>query len=66
VAGCGAGLRLRPRASARAIARALGSLLGEPGYREAAARMAFAIAADREQDLAVAEIEALVAGRVAA
>jgi MGT family glycosyltransferase len=66
VAGCGAGLRLRPRASARAIARALGSLLGEPGDRDAAARMAFAIAADREQDLAVAEIEALVAGRVVA
>lgn len=66
VTGCGAGLRLRPGASARSIARALGSLLGEPRYGEAATRMASAIAADREQDLAVAEIEGLLARRVTA
>jgi UDP:flavonoid glycosyltransferase YjiC (YdhE family) len=66
VVGCGAGLRLRPGASSRSIARALGSLLGEPSYAEAAARMAARIAADRERDLAVAEIEGLLARRVTA
>jgi UDP:flavonoid glycosyltransferase YjiC (YdhE family) len=66
VVGCGAGLRLRPGASSRSIARALGSLLGEPSYAEAAGRMAARIAADRERDLAVAEIEGLLARRVTA
>jgi UDP:flavonoid glycosyltransferase YjiC (YdhE family) len=59
VVASGAGLRLRPGAGTGAIARALGSVLSEPGYRAAAERMAAAIAADRERDLAVAEIEAV-------
>lgn len=59
---CGAGLRLRPGASSRSIARALGSVLGEARYRAGAERMAAAIAADVEHDLAVAEIEAALGG----
>ena len=62
VVGCGAGLRLRPGASSRSIARALGSVLGEARYRAGAERMAAAIAADVEHDLAVAEIEAALGG----
>jgi MGT family glycosyltransferase len=58
VVGSGAGLRLRPGASSRSIARALGSLLTEPRYRAGAERIAAAIAADRERDLAAEEIEA--------
>jgi MGT family glycosyltransferase len=62
VVASGAGLRLRPGAGAGAIARALGSVLGDRRFRAAADRMAAAIAADRERDLAVAEIEEAVAG----
>lgn len=62
VVAAGAGLRLRPGASARAIAAALGSILADPGFRAAAERIAAAIAADRERDLAVEEIEAVAAG----
>ncbi|MEZ5074816.1 MAG: glycosyltransferase [Solirubrobacterales bacterium] len=58
----GAGLRLRPGASARSIARALRSLLDDRRFRVGAERLAAAIAADREHDLAVAEIEAVVGG----
>jgi len=65
VVASGAGLRLRPGAGAGAIARALGSVLEDTRYRAGAERMAAAIAADRERDLAVAEIEAL-AGDAAA
>lgn len=60
VLAAGAGLRLRPGAGARAIERALRSILADPGFRAAAGRMAAAIAADRERDRAVEEIEALV------
>jgi MGT family glycosyltransferase len=62
VVASGAGLRLRPGAGSRAIARALGTVLGDPSFRAAAGRMAEAIAADRKRDLAVAEIEDAVAG----
>jgi MGT family glycosyltransferase len=61
VVASGAGLRLRPGAGAGAIARALGSVLDDRRFRVAAGRVAAAIAADRERDLAVAEIEAAVA-----
>jgi len=57
VVASGAGVRLRPGAGARAIARALASVLGDPRFRVAAGRMEAAIAADRERDLAVVEIE---------
>lgn len=63
VAHSGAGLRLRPGAGDGAIARALTAVLSDPGYRAAAERMAAAIAADREHDLAVVEIEAALNGR---
>jgi len=66
VVAAGAGLRLRPGASARAIGGALGSILADPGFRTAAERVSAAIAADRERDLAVEEIEAVAAGAGAA
>lgn len=62
VVAAGAGLRLRPGASARAIAGALGAILADPGFRVAAERLAVAIAADGERDRAVEEIEAVAAG----
>ncbi len=61
--GCGAGIRLRPNASARSIARAVETLLGDPAYRLAAGRMAEAIAADLAEDRAALEVEALAASR---
>ncbi len=59
VVACGAGLRLRPGAGAGAIAKAVDRLLTDPAFRESALRMSEAIAADRERDLAVQEIEEL-------
>ena len=59
VVACGAGLRLRPGAGAGAIAKAVDRLLTDPAFRESALRMSEAIAADRERDLAVQEIEQL-------
>ena len=56
----GAGLRLKQSARPAAIARAVTKILGDPGYAAQAGRIAAAIAAERETDLAVAEIEALV------
>ena len=58
VVACGAGLSLRPGAGARSIERALRKILADPTYRERAEEMAKAIAADREKDTAVKEIEA--------
>jgi len=58
VVACGAGLRVRPGARPSAIAAALRSLLDDPRFGTAAAEMAVTIAADRERDLAVTEIEA--------
>ena len=66
VVGAEAGLRLRPGASPKSIARAVRSLLADPSYRAGAERIAAAIAADRERDLAVQEIEALAAGAASA
>lgn len=63
VVACGAGLRLRPGARSAAIASALDRILSEPDFREAAGRVAEAIEADRQHDLAVEEIEHLVATR---
>ena len=63
VVACGAGLRLRPGARSAAIASALDRILSEPDFPKAAGRIAEAIAADRQRDLAVEEIERLVATR---
>lgn len=63
VVASGAGLRLRPGAGPRAIAASLTRILTEPEFRSAAERMSEAIAADRERDLAVEEIQTLMSGR---
>lgn len=55
----GAGLRLRPRASAAKIQAALDRVLRQPSFREAAERLRQAIQADLRADRAVAELEAL-------
>jgi MGT family glycosyltransferase len=59
----GAGLRLKPKASAGQIAAALRRLLDEPAFRESARRLQSAIAAETEEDRAVAELEELGRGR---
>jgi len=61
VAHYGAGLRLSPKAKAEKISAAVSRLLQEPGFREAAGRMASAIAADMAEDRTVIEIEQLAA-----
>jgi MGT family glycosyltransferase len=60
VVASGAGLRLRPGASAGKIAAAVGRVLNEPAFSAAASRMADAIRRDIAEDRAVAELEALV------
>jgi MGT family glycosyltransferase len=66
VAHSGAGLRLKPKASAEKIGAAVERVLVEPSFRSAAGRMADAIAAELETDRAVAELEALAADRAKA
>ena len=55
----GAGLRLKPKASSDAIARAVRRVLDEPSYRANAERLATAIASETSQDLAAEELEDL-------
>jgi MGT family glycosyltransferase len=57
----GAGVRLEPTAAAAEIASAVERVLSEGSYREAAARIAAAIAEETATDRAVAEIEAVLA-----
>ena len=59
VAHHGAGLRLKPKASSDAIARAVRRVLDEPSYRANAERLATAIASETSQDLAAEELEDL-------
>ena len=59
VAHHGAGLRLKPKASSDAIARAVRRVLDEPSYRANAERLAAAIASETSQDLAAEELEEL-------
>lgn len=66
VAASGAGIRLKPSASEKAIAEAIRRVLDEPSYAEAAKRIAAAIATDLERDRAVDEIEARAGGQVKA
>lgn len=61
VTACGAGLRLRPGASSRSIAKALRELLSQPGYRQSARKMQEAIANDRKHDIAIEQIESFTA-----
>jgi len=63
VVACGAGLRLRSGAGAKAIGRTLRSVFDDPTYRAGAMRMSSAIAADGKHDRAVREIEAIAAVR---
>ncbi|HSI92090.1 MAG TPA: glycosyltransferase [Jiangellaceae bacterium] len=58
----GAGVRLRPTASARQIAAAVRRVLDDPEMTRGAARMAAAIAAEVKADRAIAELEALTVG----
>ncbi|HET7463260.1 MAG TPA: nucleotide disphospho-sugar-binding domain-containing protein [Longimicrobium sp.] len=55
----GAGLRLRPSATPRRIAAAIGRLLSEPGFRAQAERLGAIIRADVAEDRAVQELEAV-------
>ncbi|HEX6653757.1 MAG TPA: glycosyltransferase [Thermoleophilaceae bacterium] len=59
VAHHGAGLRLKPKASSQAIARAVRRVLDEPSYRANAERLAAAIAAETAEDRAAEELEDL-------
>lgn len=59
VVAVGAGVRLRPGASAPAIARAVRTVLEDPSYREGARRMAGILAEEARTDRAVAELEAV-------
>lgn len=55
----GAGVRLQPGSPVGAIRKAVGHVLEDPRYREAARRLADAIARETAGDPAVAEIEAV-------
>ena len=59
VVAAGAGLRLKPKASPDAIAGAVARVLDEPAFGAAAGRMRDAIAAERAEDHAAAELERL-------
>jgi MGT family glycosyltransferase len=56
----GAGVRIGPGSRSGKIERALRTVLDDPSYASNAARMASAIAADRERDRAADELEALI------
>lgn len=57
----GVGLRLRPGAPPRAIARAVNRLIHDPSFRAAAERVGARMRADAAEDRAVSELEALAA-----
>lgn len=61
VAARGAGIRLAPDADASALREAIGTLLAEPRYAEAAAALGRAIASATAPDALVAALEELVA-----
>jgi MGT family glycosyltransferase len=63
VVAVGAGVRLRPGASAAAIARAVRTVLATPSYRAGARRMAETIERDRAAGRAAAELEELAGHR---
>jgi UDP:flavonoid glycosyltransferase YjiC (YdhE family) len=53
----GAGIRLRKNASVRALHAATGRVIEDPRYRAAAGRMASRLAAERDDNLVIAELE---------
>jgi len=53
----GAGLRVSRKASAAGLRQALGRVLDEPRFRAAARRMAATLAAERDDDLVVDELQ---------
>lgn len=53
----GAGVRLRTNASARALRAAVAQVIEDPRYRAGAARIASRLAAERDVDLAVDELQ---------
>jgi MGT family glycosyltransferase len=57
----GAGVRLRKNASARALRAAVARVIKDPRYRAGAARMAGRLAAERDANLAVEELERVAA-----
>ena len=59
----GAGLRLKPKASADRIAAAVRSVLDEPAYTTAARRVAAVVAQETAHDAAAEELEALAEHR---
>jgi MGT family glycosyltransferase len=58
----GAGLRLKPKANAEAIARAVWRVIDEPSFAANAERIAAAIAAETAEDQAAAELEKVAEG----
>jgi MGT family glycosyltransferase len=62
----GAGVALKPTASAKAIARAVRRLLDEPHFHDCARRLAGRMRQERESDGAVEALESLAVARVAA
>jgi UDP:flavonoid glycosyltransferase YjiC (YdhE family) len=58
----GAGTRLRKKASVSALRAAAAQVIEDPRYRAAARRMAGRLAAERDDNLAVDELEHMAAG----
>ena len=59
----GAGIRLRKNARVSALRAATARVMEDPRYRAAAARMAARLAAERDDNLVVDELEHIAAGR---
>ena len=58
----GAGIRLRKNATVSALRTAVSRVIEDPRYRAAARTMAARLAAERDDDRAVDELERLLAG----
>jgi MGT family glycosyltransferase len=58
----GAGIRLRKKASVGAVRTATARVIDDPRYRGAARRMAARLAAERDDDLVIDELEQVAAG----
>jgi UDP:flavonoid glycosyltransferase YjiC (YdhE family) len=57
----GAGIRLRKNATASALRTTIGRVTGDPRYRSAARHMAARLAAERDDNLVVDELEQVAA-----
>jgi UDP:flavonoid glycosyltransferase YjiC (YdhE family) len=58
----GAGIRLRKNANVSALRTAISRVIEDPRYRAAAQHMAARLAAERDDNLVVDELERLLAG----